>query len=43
MLESLKTQQIKFTSASVWRKRENPGEYWNGKEWTASEYGFVER
>ncbi|XP_044173840.1 uncharacterized protein LOC114976824 isoform X1 [Acropora millepora] len=24
MLEALKTQEIKFTSASVWEKRENP-------------------
>ena len=29
---------MKFTSASVWEKRENPGEYWNGKEQIASEY-----
>lgn len=43
MLEALKTQEIKFTSASVWEKRENPGEYWNGKEQTASECGFFER
>ncbi|KAK2574494.1 hypothetical protein P5673_000670, partial [Acropora cervicornis] len=32
MLEALNTQEIKFTSASVWEKRENPGEHWNGKE-----------
>ena len=32
MLKAMKTKEIKFTSSSVWEKRENPHEYWNGKE-----------
>ena len=32
MVEVLKMSEIKFTSSSVWEKRENPREYWNGKE-----------
>ncbi|XP_068679533.1 synaptic plasticity regulator PANTS-like [Montipora foliosa] len=32
MLKAMKTKEIKFTSSSVWKKRENPHEYWNGKE-----------
>lgn len=33
ILEVMKMDEIKFTSSSVWEKRENPGKYWNGKEW----------
>lgn len=36
MLKVMKMDEIKFTSSSVWEKRENPGEYWNGKEWNGS-------
>ena len=32
MSEAMKMDEIKFTSSSVWEKRENPCEYWNGKE-----------
>ena len=32
LMEVLKMSEIKFTSSSVWEKRENPREYWNGKE-----------
>ncbi|CAH3148921.1 unnamed protein product [Porites evermanni] len=33
MIEVLRMNEIKFTSSSVWEKRENPREYWNsGKE-----------
>ena len=33
MLEVMKMDEIKFTSSSVWEKREDPGKYWNGTEW----------
>lgn len=33
MLEVMKMDEIKFTSSSVWEKRENPRKYWNGNEW----------
>lgn len=36
MLKVMKMDEIKFTSSSVWEKRENPDEYWNGKEWNGS-------
>ena len=29
MIEVLRMNEIKFTSSSVWEKRENPREYWN--------------
>lgn len=32
MLEVMKMDEIKFTSFSVWEKRENPGKYWNDQE-----------
>lgn len=32
MLEVMKMDEIKFTSSSVWEKRENPGKYWNDQE-----------
>jgi len=32
IVEVLKMNEIKFTSSSVWEKRENPREYWNSKE-----------
>ena len=36
MLEVMKMDEIKFTSSSVWEKRENPSKYWNGQEWNVS-------
>lgn len=31
MQEALEMDEIKFTSFSVWERRENPSEHWNDK------------
>ncbi|XP_001634155.2 UPF0545 protein C22orf39 homolog isoform X1 [Nematostella vectensis] len=29
LIEAMRRDEIKFTSADIWERRENPSEYWN--------------